>query len=158
MYCSFCGREIRNEAVFCSQCGKNQATGKMKNEIALSNNREKSILKSKKAIGVILALVVIIIVCFNFFGSKSIVGSWENLDGGSNLTFNSNGTFQYGAKYGTYEVYDDEISMNFQDFDMLGTHWTVTWNEDAEEDGKGWYISGNTLYFRGYEFKRVKNK
>lgn len=155
MYCSFCGKEVRDGAVFCSQCGKNQTTGKMKNEVTPTRLGVKSIFKNKKTLGIVLAAVVLIAICFNSFGSKSIVGSWENLDGGSNLTFNSDGTFEYGSHYGKYEVYDDEISMNFQDFNYLGEHWSVGWNENAEEEGKGWYMSGNTLYFKGDEYKKV---
>ena len=155
MYCVFCGKEVRDSAVFCSQCGKNQSTGKTKNEVVPTKVGVKSILKNKKLLGIILVAVVFIAVCFNSFGSKSIVGSCENLDGGSNLTFNSDGTFEYGGSYGRYEVYDDEISMNFQDFDRLGTHWYVAWNENAEEEGEGWYISGNTLYFKGSKYKKV---
>jgi len=156
MFCSFCGKEIRDGAIYCSQCGKNQATGAMKPGVRTATF---SLSNSKKPIIVLASIilaVVLIVVCINAFGTKSIVGTWEDSEG-HEVSFSSNGKFQQSSHYGTYTIYDDKkLSMVYQDFDYLGDSDSYEWGDEAMDDSdySHWYISGKTLYWRGNEYTK----
>lgn len=156
MYCSFCGKEIRDGATFCSQCGKNQQTGKMKQGVSASKSGLQALLSNKKAIISIVSVlvaVVLIVVCVNAFGSKSIVGVW--MDGTDKITFTSDGDFQMDSTYGTYTIDDDKtLIMSSGEYSYWSGRWEYEYGPEAKEDSDYWYISGGKLYFRGGEYTK----
>ena len=156
MYCAFCGKEIRDDAVFCSQCGRNQATGDMKPGVTPEGSGFQNLFRNKKSVISIIAAVmaiVLISVCINAFKTPSIVGVW--MDGTDRITFTSDGQFQWDATYGTYTIEGDKtLVMSTGEYSYLNGGWSLEYGSQAKENEDYWYISGNTLYLFGDEYTR----
>ena len=153
MYCPFCGEEIRNGAIYCSQCGKDLVSGK-KNpaaQVGSHNSVNKKLIVAAICIGVAIVLTAILV---TILGPKSLVGTWVDQNG-TEISFSSNGKFEWGSGYGTYTLYDDKkLSFIFNDFDHLGDNYSYYYGEEAKIDSHYWFISGNTLYLKGKTFTK----
>ena len=156
MYCSFCGKEIRDGARFCSFCGKNQETGIVNHR---TENPPQINGKTTKSIIGILVAVAVLLVCVLWFKGQSVVGTWTS--GTERMQFSSSGTFTWrhnSENYsGTYDV-DSQKNLSI-DCDWMGLDsrkYELEWNKNAmhDEDGDYWYISGGILYIFGEEYER----
>ena len=156
MFCSFCGEEIRDGAVFCSSCGKNQITGQMKKGVLPETTSVQTLRCNKKTVRSIvsaLLLIVVVIVCVNAFKSQSIVGVW--MDGTDKITFTSDGDFQWDSTYGTYTIDDDKtLIMDSGEYSYHSGRWEYQYGPEAKENSDYWYVSGSKLYFRGDEYTK----
>ena len=159
IYCRFCGRQIRNDSVFCFSCGRKQSTGNMADEnypikTSIFNKKAKNIIALLLGFVALALTISIIAVLINSPGSPSIVGTWRSA-GGDEISFDNKGRFTEGHYYETYTIYDDKkLSMIYQDWDKLGTSYSYDWGNEAKYDDDYWYISGNKLYYRKNEYTR----
>lgn len=146
MFCSFCGKEIRDGATFCSKCGKNQLTGEMKPGATP--------LKSGTVVLVAtLVCFIIVIACISRFRSNSIVGVW--MHGADKVTFTSDGDFQIDSTYGTYTIDDSNtLIMSCGEYSYLSGTLEYEYGPEAKEDEDYWYISNGKLYFWGDEYTK----
>ncbi len=156
MFCYFCGKEIRDGAVFCSECGKNQTTGQPKKGISKKSDITIE-QKRKKTIFLGILAVVLIVVGIIAFSSKSIVGVW--MSGTMQISFTSDGQFKRDATYGTYTIDDDKtLILDAGEYSYRSGVWEYEYSEKAIEeygdllDDGYWYIKGNTLYLNGNDF------
>ena len=146
--------ELREGAVFCPNCGKNQATGKNA-KTASSPKKKKYIIAASIVVGLILFSAI-----WNAI-NPSIVGTW--MCGTDQVIFESDGSFSYiGSSDITYrcsggysinknktlEVNASGYFMNMSD--------TLYYGKEAKHDSDYWYLEGNKLYFRGDVYTRTK--
>lgn len=154
MFCSFCGKEIKDGVNFCSQCGAKQQV--VNNYLKrFDKNSILSFLKSKKGkVTIVAFLTALVIICsINFVSARSIVGVW--MSGTKKITFTKEGDFKMNSAYGTYTIEDDKtLIMSCGEYSYLNGKWEYEYGEEAKEDSDFWYISGDTLYLRGSEYKR----
>ena len=146
MYCSFCGKQIREGAIFCSECGRNLVTGNSKTNVGISK-------RSWVPLVAVIALVVLLITVIKSVADTSIVGVW--MDGTSQVVFTEDGNYQSDANYGTYTITSDKtLEILYGEYSYHSGRPTYKWGPEAKEDADYWYISGGTLYFRGGEYTK----
>lgn len=149
MYCSFCGKQIRDGAVFCSECGRNLTTGNSKIGTVSSKSSNKVWIPILAGVVAVVLLIAII----GSVASPSIVGVW--MDGTSQVVFTKDGDYKSGANYGTYTITSDKtLEILYGEYSYNSGRPTYKWGPEAKEDSDYWYISGGTLYFRGGEYTK----
>lgn len=149
MYCSFCGKQIRDGAVFCSECGRNVTTENSKNSAATSKLSQKGLFPILA--GVVAAVLLIVVI--RTIASPSIVGVW--MDGTSQVIFTKYGEYKSDANYGTYAITsDDTLEIEYGEFSNNSGIRIYEWGPEAKQDSDYWYISGGILYFQGGEYKK----
>lgn len=144
MFCVKCGEKLKEDAKFCSSCGKSVDEECSNENVSTGGVLSSNFLKkfdSKKIIAIVGIIVVLVVLVSALPNSKksSIVGSWENYNG-FEVSFSENGEFTYGTNhYGTYTIYDDnQLVLTYKDFDWLTEQDKYEWEVD-------WYVDGNTL-------------
>lgn len=144
MFCTKCGKELSTEANFCTACGaavngiESETTKKEKVE-TVRNNKGNGFM-------IVVFLVIAGSLIFSILGNleKKIIGDWECQTGGGDWTFYSDGSFQYKAISGTYEVKGNRLTVHvmsalvgnyFETYicEIKGNTMTLT-DEDGEED------------------------
>lgn len=158
MKCKYCSKEIRNEATFCSECGRKQTAES--NRQSTANFLMIYAIKNRKKLLVCLIAIVAIIIGVNVIhpGNKksAIEGSWKRNDDYT-ISFNANGKFVKGeSTSGTYEIYDNnELVMKYQGFDYIDRDtWRYEWSKENKEKENYWYIEGKTLYLGGEKYQK----
>lgn len=152
MYCPFCGQEVRQEAIFCSACGK-QISGVNTKQNDATRKEKAGIFKDKK--GLIIAIVALLILfsVIKSLSQPSIVGVW--MDGTKQVIFTKSGDYKSGSNYGTYTITADKtLEIQYGEYSYNSGRPTYEWGAEAKEDSDYWYISGGTLYFKGGEYTK----
>lgn len=149
MYCSFCGKQIRDGAVFCSECGRNLTTGNSKIDTVTSKCSKKVWLPVLA--GIVAAVLLITVI--SSVASPSIVGVW--MSGTKQVVFTKNGDYKNDDNYGTYDITSDKtLEIEYGAYSYNSGRRTYVWGPEAKEDSDYWYISGGTLYFCGREYTK----
>ncbi len=146
IYCKFCGKELKEGAKFCQNCGK-QATSiqipPVQQQTQQPMQPYQSAMpmqpqKSKTGLIIVIVAIVIVVIIAGIFliffmgggitsGNESdFYGTWETSVGdyfSYEMTFNTDKTLEYGISGYTYEVGTWRVSGNKLIFDisMVGT-------------------------------------
>ena len=151
MYCSFCGKQIRDGAVFCSECGRNLKTGNSKIGTVSSNSSKKVCIPVLA--GVIVIALVIAVISSISPASTSIVGVW--MGGTDRVIFTEAGDYKDGLNYGTYAITSDKtLEIDYGEYSYHSGSASYKWGSEAMNDSDYWYISGDTLYILGGEYTK----
>ena len=152
MYCPFCGQEVRQEAVFCSACGKRISGVDTKQNDAVCKEKA-AFRKNGKVLIVAIAVLLLLVPVIKSLSQPSIVGVW--MDGTEQVVFTKNGDYKSGSNYGTYTITSDKtLEIQYGEYSYNSGRPTYEWGAEAKEDSDYWYISGGTLYFRGGEYTK----
>lgn len=157
--CPICNMNISVYDKFCINCGtklsiKNVANNKKRFQLPQwrferSNKERFYILIVSMMIAFIFSFVISLILA-----PITIVGVWAD-DNGETLSFNKEGYFEMNIHYGKYTICDEKLLIDFEDSDYLEFHYSYEWSDKAKFDSHYWYISENTLYFQGKEYKKL---
>lgn len=152
MYCPFCGREVRQEAVFCSACGK-QISGVNTKQSNAARKEKTDSRKNRKGLIIAIVSILVLVPVIKAISQPSIVGVW--MDGTRQVVFTKNGDYKSGSNYGTYAITSDKtLEIQYGEYSYDSGRPTYEWGAEAKEDSDYWYISGGTLYFRGGEYTK----
>lgn len=95
-------------------------------------------------------------------GNSSIVGTWEEADGGYSITFYENGTFIDDEGDGTYIVNKNEITLIYEDGETFTSTFSINGNTLAvtDEDGDSFKLTrvsivGTWLYEEGSNYTQT---
>lgn len=157
MFCANCGTQIKDEVLFCPNCGAKQEIKEEKAApIVYQQNAQNSAAKTKFIIPVVIVLVLSLV-----FGgillsrSGDVTGHWvvseksinENLRDypEENFIIYDNGSFTFDGISGTYLMDDDTITFSHVLFGSETYEYTVSRNTltlktiDDEDDPKIYY-------------------
>ena len=121
MFCSDCGKEIKDGASFCPECNKaaGGSTPPAKVSQGLNDKQKKNAIIG----GVVAVVVIVAIVIFLNVGGSPLVGTWQLsgalLGGEVSITFRRNGTATVEASWG--EITEIETFRWSYDGNMLTT-------------------------------------
>lgn len=153
MYCSFCGHQVRDGALFCSECGRNLTTGKAKNETKKAPPSKKVWIPVLAGVIVIALVIAVISSISPASTSTSIVGVW--MDGTDRVIFTEAGDYKDGLNYGTYAITSDKtLEIDYGEYSYHSGSTSYKWGSEAMNDSDYWYISGDTLYILGGEYTK----
>lgn len=150
MYCSKCGKENRDNAAYCENCGASLKAGQVGDKSG--GNSIKINWKAILGVGVIVALIILGVSLWKGGSSavsdeKNIVGEWRTVESssgdlsGETIEFYEDGTFLVSLIHGTYQMEDHKLTLKWEGlltsyektfgYEMDGDRITLM-NEDGE--------------------------